>query len=222
MIISQRLKLTLPWLGIFAVAAYFAQSKYQGYVQNKQREEQNQVNAKAQEEEETAALVAKLHQLARQHEAEINWVSKLDDESQVRLTPVMSVELQDIWVNAAPILFIGTLMDIARNRDGSYQVLLKYAPLSGGSYLLRTELFLSARCSSEQAIPLLKTVKETYSPTVFGNVAIIGKVLGIRSKQARDSDGDDESQLTGFSTCNAVVQIDRHLPSEWNKEATSK
>jgi len=206
--IPQRVKLTLRWLAVGAVLACFAHSQYQSHVKAKQRQEQMQA--------ETDALVARLRQLALQHGAETDWASKLEGKSRVRLSPVMSAELQDVWVRDVPILFVGTLKDIARNEDGSYQVLVQHDSLSSGGHLLSTELFLSARCPAELAIPLLSMAKEAQY-TVFANVAIIGKVLSVNSEQVRGSEGDNEVQFTGLSTCSATSQIDRHLPREWNK-----
>jgi len=208
MIFLQRIKLILLWLAVGAVLAYFVHSQYQSHVKAKQRQVQLQT--------ETDALVARLRQLALQHGAETDWASKLESKSRVRLSPIMSVELQDVWVRDVPILFVGTLKDIAKNEDGSYQILAQHDSFSSGGHLLFTELFLSARCPAELAIPLLSMAKDA-PYTVFANVAIIGKVRSLNSQQVRSSEGDNEVQFTGLSTCLAISQIDRLLPREWNK-----
>ena len=206
----QRIKLALQWLTVGAVVAYFTYSQYQSHLVSTKQEAQRQA--------ETDALVGKLHNVARQFGAQVDWARNLEGKDSIRLSPVMSAELQEVWLQPSPILFVGTLRDIVRNEDGSFQVLPQYDALSGGSHLLSTELFFSAQCAAELATPLLAMAKTAHS-TVFANVAIVGKVLGVTSKQVRGSDGEDETQLTGSATCSAALPIDRHLPRQWTTRA---
>ena len=62
------------------------------------------------EKEKLAETIrADVNALARAHGASSNWVTTLSEGKQYRFKPVLSVELERVWINNGPILFWGSI-----------------------------------------------------------------------------------------------------------------
>jgi hypothetical protein len=201
-------------LAVAAILAYCGNSQYQNHTREKERE--------AQGKRDTQAMVESLHKLAAIHNAKVGWAKELVGEKTVRISPIMSAELQQVWLTATPILFVGTLKDISKNADGSYQVSLEYDSVSEKYLFISSEIYFSARCSAELALPLLKMGRDTSRLGMFADAAVVGVVSGVDSKQVRDNEGNEISQLTGTASCLGTLPLHRILPSNWFSSPSGK
>ena len=68
------------------------------------------------------ALRSSVSDMALNVNAVTNWAELLVGDNKRRVTPVLTAELQRLWLVDRPILVIGNIGDIALNGDGSYQV----------------------------------------------------------------------------------------------------
>jgi hypothetical protein len=214
MSIILRLKVALLLLGVAAVLAYCGNSQYQDYISKKERKARNDI--------ETQAMIESLRRIATTHNAKVAWAKELAGKESVRISPIMSAELQHVWLTGTPILFVGTLRDISQNADGSYQVQLQYDMVSEEYLFLSTEILLNARCAAEQTAPLLKMAKDPSRLGVLADAAVVGTVSSISSNQVRDSEGEEITQLSGIATCLETMPLTHILPSKWAVQIQGK
>jgi hypothetical protein len=127
----------------------------------------------------------------------------------------MSAELQQVWLVEKPILFVGTLKDIVKNKNETFEVFVEYDSLDSEYGFMSNEISLNATCSSQQTAPLLQLAKVSSRLGMFADVAIIGRVSEVSSRQARDSEGGEVSQLIGVADCRAAFVLSAGLSRDW-------
>lgn len=212
--VAKSFKTVAQWLVVAGALAYFGNSQYRDYLSKRELDAAN--------EREIRAMVESLHRLATTHGATVGWAQKISGKDAVRLSPIMSAELQQVWLTGAPVLFVGALKDISRNEDGSYLVHLQYTADSSEFVFLSTEIHLKAKCAAEQTLPLLKMARDTSRMAIFADSAIVGTISEVSSKQVRDSEGADITQLTGTATCLGTQVLAHWLPSNWASQSPEK
>lgn len=165
------------------------------------------------EEAASRAQIGELRQLVKVHGAIHDWLERLMGGEAVRLAPVMSTELQQVWLAGRPILFLGTLRDIAANPDGSFKVLLRHDPFAASGLLGAAEFLISTVCSPEQSKSLLSIASNKSRLGLFAELAAVLKVNAISSKGMRTAEGGEMTQFTGEAECLEVREI-RHSISD--------
>ena len=96
------------------VAAYFVNS----YIENKAKKEAQ----KAEAERIEKATKTAVDQLAKRTNAVDNWEKDLSKGEQFRLEPILTLELERLWLTHRPILFIGSIKDISTIDQENYRI----------------------------------------------------------------------------------------------------
>ena len=89
---------------IVLIAAYFIYN----YLENKSKEERKKAEAKKTEE----ALKTSVAELVHGTNAIDNWEETLSKGDEIRMAPILTVELEHLWIGDRPILFVGAIKDI--------------------------------------------------------------------------------------------------------------
>ena len=76
-------------------------------------------------EKQAETIRADVNALARAHGARSNWVTTLSGGSQYRFKPILSIELERVWINNGPIVFWGSLKDIVTLDENHYEVMFE-------------------------------------------------------------------------------------------------
>jgi len=98
---------------VLLVGAYFANS----HLENKAKEKAKKAEA-VKIEKITKAAVAKL---VDRTNAVTNWKKILLKGQEFRLEPILTVELEQLWLTGRPILFFGSIGDIANRGSRELQ-----------------------------------------------------------------------------------------------------
>ena len=126
------------------------------------------------------------------------------------MSPVLTAELQRLWVIRRPILFLGSIEDVAINQDDTYQVIVEHDWIGVKNLFLRNNIRVSLRCPEQVATPLIQAVKAKRTPQLGADIAIAGVIERIVTTSEKDSDGETTTVLTGVGTCiNAVYLTER-------------
>ncbi len=95
---------------ILLISAYFVNS----YLENRAKREAEKAEAERIEKTIKAAVA----QLVERTNAVHNWEKELCKGGQFRLEPILTIELERLWLTDRPILFVGSIKDISTiNQD---------------------------------------------------------------------------------------------------------
>ena len=126
-----------------------------------------------------------------------DWDSRLSKGERFRFGSIFTVELEKLWLENHPILFIGNIKDIATYNESHYIVLIKRNFLFG--YMFGTELQLSLLSSKERIDSFLKQHPDLFKDSYgFSNgVAVIARVKTIRTTYVPGEEGEREEVRIG-------------------------
>ncbi len=123
-----------------------------------------------------------------------NWEEDLRRGKQFRLEPILTVELERLWLTDRPILFAGAIKDIATIDKETYRMEIE------GS---QSELRLSLQCQKRMIDLFLKEhpnlFKEDY--VLKNDVAVIADIDEIETKIVSGSVGETEEIKVGKGKC---------------------
>lgn len=168
------------------------------YMSNAAHEEAR-VEARKQKDQTNADITNAIHGAASEDNAIINWSIRLSPTKSYRTTPLLTAEVQQVWVTGHPILFIGKLNDITRNTDGTYQIFVEYTTGRSRPRFVSTELNLRADCSASLGESLLDWMKN--SSKRWTEVAVTATIHSVEASQVTDADAIATSVLTGRGDC---------------------
>lgn len=133
--------------------------------------------------------------LAMKWEADQEWEQRLAGAHGNRITQVLSAELQRLWIDRPSILFIGTLEDISRLPDGSFQLTLTHDGLMSSKLLIMSSFGIRVRCSETIGIALL-TAHEKERVGLYSGVAVVAHIENV----VQEGSGDDTKRI-GVGKC---------------------
>ena len=171
---------------------------------------QTSIDRRAQEsaaEKHAAQIKASVSALAGKHNAVQDWASNLAQGERTRMSPVLTAELQDLWLASRPILFIGTVSDIERTGKDTVLLSMEYGFLDQGHTFISTTLRLKLQCSINIAQPLFVMAREPSRMALHSDTAVIAAVSSIEATNERDAEGNNTGVLTGIGECLDVVPV---------------
>lgn len=146
-------------------------------------------------EQETKTVVSKM---AADSNAVTDWDKRLGKDENYRMSPVLTIELEQLWQGDRPILFIGSIKDISSGVGGDYLVLMERG-LFTSDPMFSTELRLSLRAPKALIDPFLAKYPKLFADSGFNNgVAVVAKVQAINTSDERGEDGERVEVKTGL------------------------
>jgi hypothetical protein len=182
---------------LVAVAAYLVNNWLKD-----RKEKQAALDARKRHSEE---IVNSVDSIAKESNAIGNWDIVLTrGDSSFRYTPVLTIELQKLWLVDRPILFVGKICDVSRESDSLYVVTVQRGDLGSKVHFFGTELFVSLRCSKS----LADTILATMIPVDWTNsngVAVVARIARVLSTRQFDKEGEAIQTITGEGDLLAIV-----------------
>ena len=160
----------------------------------------------SQRDQKQSDVAAAIELVAVKDHADIGWPEKLSRGNKVVIAPLLTAELQNVWVTERPILFIGKLADIVKNPDGSYQLTIEYAANQHRSIFVGSELQLDLKCNGV-VVDSLVELKAANRKALWTEVAITANILTVKSTSVLAGDGNAKMGLTGYGTCISVMAL---------------
>lgn len=155
-------------------------------------------------EERRSAVTGKIKGLATKTNAVMNWAAALKpDGSGYRRTPVLTSELQALWVGNRPIILTGRVGDISTNSDGTYQILVIQEMSVLQTFFSGTRLQANLTCTDAIARPLIEKIRNDRGMFHgYGiDIAMAAGIDSIVGSSEKDLDGEAISVLTGVGNC---------------------
>ncbi len=182
----------LVFIGYFVHLHLKESAKHKG-------EKAEQAEQKRNEKEIEKEIKTAIGQMVSKTNAVEDWVQNLCDGKGGRLTPILTVELEKLWLNKRPILFIGTIQDIATYDQSQYTVIIKKNLLDFSECLfLSTELQLSLRSPKEKIDSLLTNYPNISKGLGFNNgIAVVAQVENINTTYIRGESGERQEIKIG-------------------------
>ena len=135
---------------------------------------------------ERRAIQESVHNLASRSGAVTDWEEKLSGEEKIRLDPVLTAELQQLWIGSQPILFVGAIEDIAILSKEEYVIFVMHEEMSSSYMFVSTPLGVRLRCHKELAEHLLRNIQKD-KDTLFRGVAIIARIDSISTEEGTEN-----------------------------------
>lgn len=138
-------------------------------------------------EQETKAAVK---QMISRTNAISNWEENLGKGERFRYAPILTIELERLWMQQRPILFIGAVKDIATHDQFHYTVLVERS-FFGSEYMFETELQLSLISEKDRLDTFLTGHLSLFKDNGFENgIAVVAHIDSIRTADVPGEEGN--------------------------------
>lgn len=169
-----------------AIAAYLINSHLEQRAKRKAARLEAQ-NIEQQVKAEVSAMVL-------QTGANKDWKRHLSNGEAVRVNPVLTIELERVWLQAKPILFTGIIKDITTYDELRYLVTVERGVVTSPPYIVGTDLQLELRAEKRLIDAFLREHPNTQK--YFNNgIAVVAQVEKIRTDYVLREDGREEVKI---------------------------
>jgi hypothetical protein len=128
-----------------------------------------------------AIALSALAEAAKQYGASTNWDSALLGQHEIRMSPIMTAELQKLWI-AQPIAFVGQIVDVESIGSGHDRVTINAESMMNG-YQFIEDLRLSLVAPEAKMDAFIAANPESAHGNGLTNaVAVIARVSGITTQ----------------------------------------
>ena len=159
---------------VLAIGGYLVNS----YLGKRAKREAERAEAKRIEQ----TIRSSLAEMVSRTNAVDGWDRLLSKGERFRFEPILTVELEKLWLTNRPILFIGAIKDIATHNESHYTVLIERSLLGSFDYMFNTELQLSLLSPKQRIDSFLKQHPDLFKEYGFNNsIAVIARINAIRT-----------------------------------------
>ena len=164
-------------IAVVMVIGYF----FNSYVQEQARREAERAERAETERIEQVAKV-NVSEMASRTNAVSDWEENLSKGDRFRIEPILTVELERLWLQQRPILFLGAIKDIATHDQTHYIVTVERSLFSSSDYMFETELQLSLLSNRDQVDHFVTEHPDLFEGYGFNNsIAVVALVKSIRT-----------------------------------------
>lgn len=111
-----------------------------------------------------------------------NWDESLSDEP-FRLEPILTIELEKLWLQGKPILFIGSITDVATHIENQYIVSIRRGISDSSKHVFMTKLELALTADQNKIDSFLKDHPNLFKEEGFNNgVAVVARINSIKTQ----------------------------------------
>lgn len=177
----------LIWPIIFiSFFTYISYSYIEKYKEDKTRDDAYLAESKRIEQETRLAVA----EMVSRTGAIDNWAGLLSKGNKFRIDPILTIELEKLWLENKPILFIGTINDIATHNETYYKVLIERS-FFNSSDIFNTELQLSLLSEKEHIDSFLKRNSNLFKNyRLNSGVAVIADLEKIQTAYVSGEKGE--------------------------------
>ena len=176
---------------VVLIGGYF----FNSYTESKAKQEAKRAEANRIKQATKTAV----SQMVSRTNAVNDWEASLRiGDKYYRFGPILTVELERVWLQQQPILFIGAIKDIATHDESNYLVLVEQSFFGRFKYKFGTELQLSILSSKGRIDEFLKQYPDQIKYSRFKNgVAVVARINSIRTTYIPGDDGEREEVKIG-------------------------
>ena len=187
-------KMVLIIVVVLFVGGYFVNS----HIAKKAKETAEKAE-KERTKESTKAAVA---QLVKRTNAVENWEDNLSRGDQFRSQPILTIELERLWLTDRPILFVGTIKDVATKDKENYSVEIERSLLGSLEHMFATDLRLALQCPKQSFDSFINDHPDLFECDGLNNcVAIVAAITEIETRTVPASEGETKEIKIGKGKC---------------------
>ena len=159
---------------VLLIGSYFVNSYFE--IKAKRKAEQEE------EQRISQTLKSSVEKMVLRTNSVSSWESNLNKGEAYRLSPILTVELEKLWLSGRPILFIGTIKDVSTYDKTRYTVIFERNVLHSLNNMFSTKLQLSLLVPKKKIDIFLKNHPKLFKGLSFNNSnAVIAKVKSIKT-----------------------------------------
>ena len=187
-------------LCMLLVGGYFVNS----YFENNAKREANRIER----ENIRKKIRVSIQNISSRTNAVSDWESKLSRGNSYRIEPILTLELEKLWVIERPIIFYGSIHDIKTLDKDKYIVIIEKNFRSGLGNMYITDLMLSLAVPKIKIDMFLKDHPDLLEGIGFNNnVAVVAKINSIKTIYSSEGEGDRKEIKTGQGDMIELVYI---------------
>jgi hypothetical protein len=137
----------------------------------------------------------------------VDWPKSLANNKKIRTDPILTAELEDLWLVDDPVLFIGNVVDVAMNTESTYQLVVEYDRFGNEYTFVENKIRVKLNCQESFATKLISTIKADSARRNSANIAVIATISGIERTTEKGGNGNTLTVLTGIGNCVDVMQL---------------
>ncbi len=130
-----------------------------------------------------------VQRLVRATNADDQWSQRLTRDTNGRMSPVLTIELEKVWCTGRPILFVGTLTDVRSHADGTYEVVVQYSIVVTPRYFFADDLQLRLEADTNTIDAFLAKRSSAGAENFIDGVAVVAEVSRVVSESVYASNG---------------------------------
>ena len=157
------------------------------------------------------ALKLAVADMASRTNAVTDWTETLAGAKKMSRGPILTAELQRLWLQNRPVLFVGSVRDVAIDKDHSYQVTIEYNQIGGRPMFLDNEIRVSLLCPESFATQLTQTIMANKSLSFYADTAVIASIEKVETSIEKGAEGDTVRVLTGVGKCMDAMQLTERI-----------
>ena len=159
---------------VLLLAGYFVNT----YVENNAKREAERIKTERDEQN----IKASVQELVSRLNAVTSWDSQLSNGESYRIEPILTVELERLWITERPILFVGRIQDIKTKDKDNYTVVVERNMLSSYGNMFSTDLQLSLVASKNQIDAFLKIHPDLFKGLGFyKDIAVVASIASVET-----------------------------------------
>lgn len=131
-------------------------------------------------------------ELVKKYKALDSWDRKLCGNEPARITPILTMDLEKVWLTDQPILFVGKILDIKAEDSANYRLTVDrdvYLTAALGRPVLSTDLQISVLCPKSMIEAFVKNNPDFLDAD--NGIGVIAKIDGIEPLEKSADSGAD-------------------------------
>ncbi len=131
------------------------------------------------------------------------WETALGPD-EARMSPILTIALERVWVQPRPILFLGELQDIRGQASSHYEVQIGSGLTSPINYPIGSHLVLTLKCD-KMLVDAFMSAKQSLaqSGAVADGVAVVAQIEQVKSGDKKS----DVDEKIGIGTCVGLLPL---------------
>lgn len=171
------------------IGAYFV---YSAYTNRVEKQEQKRI-----ESAQTKSIQNAVLSMVQRNNAFDDWDAALSEGDSVRIGPVMTIDLERLWLQDRPIMFSGLISDIKTYDAQNYTVIVNRNLLSSVT-MFTADLSLELRADKKLIDAFILQWPQVKNDSALDNgVAVIAKITSVRTDIVSSDDDATERTATG-------------------------
>lgn len=174
--------------------------------QPKQREE---IKSNAKENAARAAIM----EILKQSGADVSWMKSIERGKASPFQPLYTIDLEKLWLIDRPIIFVGTLRDVATDTEADYSLIVS------ASDVQLPELRLEILCAKPKVAAILTRIKSDKESIQPGGVVIAAKITKVKSATEPEKEGT-KTVIYGQGRCVDITYLGDAMNLMFSIDAT--